>query len=488
MSGRSSTTVKLNWDPYTFPYVAGTNIVFPQHIKDVFKSQTKEIGGLIMFEKPAEHKAHKVLLANSIFLTAGEIDSVEITHILTTVQHDSYMIFHTHPLRQHGYNGYSTLDLNLFFRFALMNYRSGKKLHYALSTGRDVHFTFVDNEVLKIIRAIMKKMKPKFLRHFPSSTDRDFQYSFLEFFNVMFHGVTHYLARKYNGTFQDVEAMVELDKCSFLPFPAANYNFIKSLIQTTLNPRVAYIYSHYEPCFKELNIKVEGSVQRAMLEVNTTGLQGSIFLENNLGLFQTTSQRYDKFFEDYRPAGSLTGLTCMDSGKIYDETEIWSKTALLRNLDPLSPRTPTPQPMEEEVFGGAFTRVGGAFTTGAGLNSQPRVEMEPPSIGKYRIPKARLTNKNRQNINEYGLKVPSKNPVNYEPNLNKTAVLMNSSGFNYKKNAVVAQKSSWNNYLKQRANSEAKTNSRANSRANSKANVTRRNKNKNKNNTRKVLF
>jgi hypothetical protein len=128
--------------------------------------------------------------------------------------------------------------------------------------------------------------------------------------------------------------------------------------------------------------------------------------------------------------------------------------------------------------GGAFTRVGGAFTTGAGLNSQPRVEMEPPSIGKYRIPKARLTNKNRQNINEYGLKVPSKKPVNYEPNLNKTAVLMNSSGFNYKKNAAVAQKSSWNNYLKQRAKANA----------NSRANKTRRNNKKNKNNTRKVLF
>ncbi len=106
--------------------------------------------------------------------------------------------------------------------------------------------------------------------------------------------------------------------------------------------------------------------------------------------------------------------------------------------------------------------------------------MEPPSIGKYRIPKARLTNKNRQNINEYGLKVPSKKSQNYEPNLNKTAVLMNSSGFNYKKNAAVAQKSSWNNYLKQRANANAK--------ANSKANVTKRNNKKNKNNTRKVLF
>jgi hypothetical protein len=484
MSGRSSTTVKLNWDPYTFPYVSGTNIVFPQHIKDVFKSQTKEIGGLIMFEKPAEHVAHKVLLANSVFLTAGEIDSVEFTHILTTVQHGSYMIFHTHPIRVNGYNGYSTLDLSIFFRFALMHYKSGKKLHYALSTGRDVHFTFVDQEVLKIIRAIMKKMKPKFLRHFPSSTDRDFQYSFLEFFNVMFHGVTNYLARKYNGSFQDVQAMTELDKCSFLPYPPANYNFIKSLIQTSLNPRVAYIYNHYEPCFRELNIKVEGGIARAALQVNSTGLQGDLFLQNNLALFQTTSERYDKFFEDYRPAGSLTGINCMDSGKIYNETEIWSKTAQLRNLEPLSPRTPTPQPMLEDVHGGAFTRVGGAFTNVPALNSQPRIEMEPPSIGKYRIPKARLTNKNRQNINEYGLKVPSKKPVNYEPNLNKTAVLMNSSGFNYKKNAAVAQKSSWNNYLKQRANSEAN----ANAKANSKANVTRRNKNKNKNNTRKVLF
>ncbi len=51
---------------------------------------------------------------------------------------------------------------------------------------------------------------------------------------------------------------------------------------------------------------------------------------------------------------------------------------------------------------------------------------------------------------------------------------MNSSGFNYKKNAAVAQKSSWNNYLKQRAN------------ANRRGNMTKRNNKKN--NTRKALF
>ena len=98
-----------------------------------------------------------------------------------------------------------------------------------------------------------------------------------------------------------------------------------------------------------------------------------------------------------------------------------------------------------------------------------RIEMNPPSIGKYRRPTARLTNEERKNINEFGLTIPSKKTANYEPNVNEHALLMNSR-YNYKNKARANKTASWNNYLKQRKNAN-----------------TRRNNTK-KNNTKRSLF
>lgn len=87
------------------------------------------------------------------------------------------------------------------------------------------------------------------------------------------------------------------------------------------------------------------------------------------------------------------------------------------------------------------------------------IEMEPPEVVRYRRPVARLSNKNRQEINEYGLVVPSKRSGNYEPNINGFAVLMNAkSGFNFKKKAKENKTAAQNLYMKKRATMKNKVN------------------------------
>lgn len=103
--------------------------------------------------------------------------------------------------------------------------------------------------------------------------------------------------------------------------------------------------------------------------------------------------------------------------------------------------------------------------------------MEPPEIVRYRRPKARLSNKNRKNINEYGLMIPSKKNENYEPDVKENALLWNSGlltgkSYNFKNTAKANKKNTWNEYSRQRKNM-------------AKKNITR--KNKNNNGTRKKL-
>ena len=103
-------------------------------------------------------------------------------------------------------------------------------------------------------------------------------------------------------------------------------------------------------------------------------------------------------------------------------------------------------------------------------------------ISKYRIPRSRLTNKNKRNT------VPSTNVRNYEPGLNETAVLM-APGFNYKevaKNKMANTQAKYNGSvftskmanLTGRRNNTRKNNTRKN---NAKNNV-------NNTNTRRTLF
>jgi hypothetical protein len=103
-------------------------------------------------------------------------------------------------------------------------------------------------------------------------------------------------------------------------------------------------------------------------------------------------------------------------------------------------------------------------------------------ISKYRIPRSRLTNKNKRNT------VPSTNVRNYEPGLNETAVLM-APGFNYKeaaknKMANTQTKYNWSVFTSKMANLTGRRN---NMRKNNTKNNTRK-VNNSKNNTRRTLF
>ena len=118
--------------------------------------------------------------------------------------------------------------------------------------------------------------------------------------------------------------------------------------------------------------------------------------------------------------------------------------------------------------------------------------MEPPQIVRYRTKKARLTNRERNEINEYGLKIPSNKPENYESNLGTTTVLLSSDKlpgsrqFNYKVKATANRNNSRQRYLQERSKAEAKAEAKAI--ANTNKNTKKRPRNNNNNGTRRTLF
>ena len=96
---------------------------------------------------------------------------------------------------------------------------------------------------------------------------------------------------------------------------------------------------------------------------------------------------------------------------------------------------------------------------------------QPPAIVRYREPKPRFTN--TVNTDEFGLKIPSRQVVNYEPGINENAPLFDvASGFNYRVEAKRKMKQTWATYLAQRE----------------KAKATAVSENKKKNTTSKKLF
>lgn len=99
---------------------------------------------------------------------------------------------------------------------------------------------------------------------------------------------------------------------------------------------------------------------------------------------------------------------------------------------------------------------------------------QPPAIVRYREPKPRFTN--TVNTDEFGLKIPSRQVVNYEPGINENAPLFDvASGFNYRVEAKRKMKETWAKYLAEREKA--------------KANAVSENKKKNnKNTTSKKLF
>ena len=75
----------------------------------------------------------------------------------------------------------------------------------------------------------------------------------------------------------------------------------------------------------------------------------------------------------------------------------------------------------------------------------------PPEIVRYKKPRVRLTNRNNKNTTKNGLRIPSKNPNNYEPNIMNHAMLINATtGYNFKEKAKVNAKQAWVNYTRKR--------------------------------------
>ena len=479
--------LNLSWAPYPLPYEPGTHIAFPSHIKDIIKATDKEIGGIILFSKPQEDAHGKLLLANSIFLTAGEFTHVDLHFTLTTITHGSYMVFHTHPKGNHGYQGYSSADLLVFLFYNLKTYKHKVPVHYCLSTGNDIHFTFIDPVVITIIRTLMKMLKPIVMHTFPNliKTDLLFQNYFINgFFKMLFDAFEDYCLHRYlsSPVHSDINALTELDTISFTPY--SGYDKLKGAVNTLLqtergriyreDPVIRFIYQQYEVVASKLNIGIFGATPEDIPHIL-----------NYIGLFKTTSTTNELFFNEHHHSA----LHCTDSGKIYNETVPWNRDVVLSNLDPLSP-----------YQGGSLGKVVYFNNSYAHIKrsklktrksieekSQVNIEMEPPAIEKYRKSKGRLTRNERREINSRGIIVPPRKIENYEPNINDHALLWNSGTltgkpFNYRNKAKVNFKNTWEGYLQQRAEANALAKKKPN-------NNTKKNKKNNKNNgTRRALF
>ena len=322
--------LNLSWAPYALPYEIGTYIAFPSHIKDIIRATDKEIGGIILFSKDAHRK---LLVANSIFLTAGEVTHVDLNSILATITHGSYMVFHTHPKDNHGYQGYSSADLLVFLIYNLKTYKRKVPVHFCLSTGKDIHFTFIDPVVITIIRTLMKMLKPIVMAKFPDvvTTDLIFQTYFINgFFKMLFDAFEEYCLHTYaHIPHSDIAALSQLDKISFTPY--SGYDKLKQAVGSLLriergniyreNPIVMFIFEQYEVVASRLNIGITNAPQNQIPHIL-----------NYIGLFKTTSAKNEEFFK-----ADHSGLLCNDSGKIYNETVPWNRDVIISNLDPLSP-------------------------------------------------------------------------------------------------------------------------------------------------------
>jgi hypothetical protein len=103
----------------------------------------------------------------------------------------------------------------------------------------------------------------------------------------------------------------------------------------------------------------------------------------------------------------------------------------------------------------------------------------PPVRENLRKARGHFSNEEMRTFNNFGKVVPSKNSKKYEPELEDHALLWSAGTvapkFNYRVNAMEKRNSAWNQYLKERANAEAKA----------KINLTRKNKTGNNKNGNK---
>lgn len=355
----------LDWngllEERSLKYRDGTQLIFPTHIRHIIKATNAEIGGLLFFSKLGDNK----LVANSIFLAAGNDTSIDWSKILTSIYHGSYMIFHTHPIRtgdlqRYTYHGYSGIDLYSFFKYQLLFYKKGIRIHYLLSTPTHVHITFIDMQVLKFIRKTMKILKPLFTRRFGDYAL--YQDSFCFFMYFMFQTVIlSMLKSSLDSKYNEVEYFSVLDTISFTGINAEqridiyndetkNINLITLLAEMMPNldsadfdalqfytiPERMRLYAHIS-FFHENYLT---ACRELLLTTQFSNVPGEIeIFKRTVGLFKTTSFETRDFFND----DHLWAASCKDSAIIYAETIPWDVSAPINNIEELSPRTPAIQ-------------------------------------------------------------------------------------------------------------------------------------------------
>lgn len=341
------------------PYIQGTQIVIPANIRQTFNATANdEIGGVLCFNKTAPN----ILTVNGTFIITGVAGTVNWSPILRSFNHNSFMIFHTHPPKPViEYNGYSAVDLYLLFNYMLLIRRTPSVLiQYALFTPSDIHFTFVDEVCLKMIKVLIKRIRDELIGRgifqtiFASSDDFT-NYASL-FFLILFDQVIFYLMTPaiYNQNRSDIASLSILDEITFIPFPynantrglnfllTATQNFRNDLVSgrlitmqfgdTTLNnviqsdpsffQKIGSIATYY------FNIQGPGlnSIYTTTIQiknVNGIGLtqQEHTDVLNSLGLFKSSSIPRASF--QSLGINDNIVINCIDNNKIFNETAAW---------------------------------------------------------------------------------------------------------------------------------------------------------------------
>ena len=374
------------------PYAQGTSIVIPANLRQTFNATANnEIGGLLCLTAIAPN----TLSINGTFIIGGDVGGVDWNPIITSFRHNSYMMFHTHPPQVGGgYNGYSSADLGLLFRylFSIRRTRPVVSIHYALFTPTDIHFTFVDEICFKIIKTLIKIIRNQISnsgRPVVFTDTGDFTECVQIFFVLLIEQViVRFITRCGPGSefANDVEALNTLDNISFLPFPIhdggvpnrgnvfllaaterlrnsiANGNFTDIQITNTwlrnqlqrenmINKiREIGIFYFNPASYQDINITLRNRAG----EIYSVDQHRTIF--NTLGLFKTTSAQRAPFIHIGNNDNIM--IRCIDSNKIFNETISWP----MGQTPPiLLPPLNSPIAFQD---GGALQK-GGVLTTGA---------------------------------------------------------------------------------------------------------------------------
>lgn len=395
-------------------YTPGTQIGIPANLRQAFDATAMdEIGGVLCFSKHAPN----TLVVNGSFIISGVGGSVDWLPILHSFRHDSYMIFHTHPPKPpRNYNGYSAVDLSIFFDYMLSVRRTPRvSVNFALFTPTDIHFTFVDEVCFKLLKHLIKTIRD---RIWSIQYHRDiygtysvFSTSIRLFLLLILDQIIQYflvLGSTYGAT--DAQTLTILDTISFMPIigsPShdhfmrateilqsciANQNFDRiNILDPYLRGQIAtvqdiahkfgvigtYYFNQRSNIQDNLNIRMQGAA-------NFTPEQKTSII-NNLGLFKTTTLPR----AGIQPREGFL-INCIDNLKIYNETVGWPT---LVNPFIIVPTINSAIPIQD----------GGAITTGAIVNisNDNEITMIAP-IGTSKHRTKRKSSKKRSTVKKTG--------------------------------------------------------------------------------------